>query len=140
MATKVSEFVRSRGPDDKAIRRRSRAGKLNFARVKSQTRSKIARAFVQSEQEPDKALQELQIICDTLKTEIARLTADLALTRRRLRAERYRTRRLVDMISNQEQLETRAKKSTPLLGLGESGEALAVLLAQQRFKSQGRLH
>jgi len=95
---------------------------------------------VQPKQEPDKALEELQVLYFALKTEIERLTADLAMTRKRLRAERYRTRRLVDMIRNLEQLENRAKESAPALELGESAEALAVLLAQQRFRSQGRAH
>jgi hypothetical protein len=75
-----------------------------------------------------------------LKTEIERLTADLAMTRRRLRAERYRTRRLVDMITEQVRLENQPKRPAPTLELGESVEALAVLVAQQRFKSQNQVH
>src|SRR5271154_6279953 len=85
-------------------------------------------------------LESTQVECDMLKTEIERLTADLVITRRKLRAERFRTRRLVDVISRQAQQENRAKKSAPVLELGESAEAVAVLVAQQRFKSQSRVH
>jgi hypothetical protein len=91
---------------------------------------------------------EIQVECNMLKNEIERLTADLVLTRRRLRAERYRTRRLVDMIAKQVRRETLAKKpapvlelgKAPVLELGESVEALAVLVAQRRFKSQNQMH
>ena len=47
---------------------------------------------------------------DALKDEIARLTSDLKSLRRKLRAERYRTRRLVNMISDLELLKKQAKK------------------------------
>jgi hypothetical protein len=77
---------------------------------------------------------------DALKDEIARLTSDLKLLRRKLRAERYRTRRLVNLISDLERLKKQAKKPRPIFELGDYGEASAVLLAQQRFKSQNRAH
>jgi hypothetical protein len=138
MATKVSEFCATSWRRHGTVRRRSRASKLSFANSKTLPKSAIPQVFVLSEQEPNKTLEELQVKYETLKTEIERLTADLAITRRRLRAERYRTRRLVDMISHAEQPKNRAKKSAPVLELSESAEALAVLLAQQRFKSQSR--
>jgi hypothetical protein len=74
-----------------------------------------------------------------LKAEIERLTAELVATRKKLRAERYRTRRLVDVIVKQFKSVERAKKPAPMPKPGEYGEALAVHMAQQRFKSQGRL-
>jgi len=77
---------------------------------------------------------------DALKDEIARLTSDLKSLRRKLRAERYRTRRLVNMISDLERLKKQAKKPRATFELGDYGEASAVLLAQQRFKSQNRAH
>jgi len=83
----------------------------------------------------------------TAPTEIERLTDVLAITRKSLRDERHRTRRLVDMVSKLEQLNnkleqlnTRSRKPAPVLELGECAEALAVLLAQNRFKSQNRAH
>ncbi len=106
----------------------------------------ISRALAQPG--PDKARDEIQVETIMLKNEIERLTADLVMTRRRLRAERYRTRRLVDMISKQVRLDKLAKKPARALVrdeslgelLGESVEALAVLVAQQRFKSQNQVH
>jgi hypothetical protein len=138
MATKVSEFCATSWRRQGSVRRRARASKLSFASSKTLPKSATPQVFVLSEQEPNKTLEELQVRYETLKTEIERLTADLAITRRRLRAERYRTRRLVDMISHVEQPKNRAKKSAPVLELSESTEALAVLLAQQRFKGQSR--
>jgi hypothetical protein len=138
MATKVSEFCATSWRRQGSVRRRARASKLSFASSKTLPKSATPQVFVLSEQEPNKTLEELQVRYETLKTEIERLTADLAITRRRLRAERYRTRRLVDMISHVEQPKNRAKKSVPVLELSESAEALAVLLAQQRFRSQSR--
>lgn len=77
---------------------------------------------------------------DALKDEIARLTADLKSLRKKLRAERYRTRRLVNMIGDLERLKKRVTKPRPIFELGDYGEASAVLLAQQRLKSQNRTH
>jgi len=146
MAPKVLE-IPTAWRRQQTTHRRSRAGKSSFARIKTLTRSEFARVFLQPQQEPDKALEEIQIVYDALKTEIERLTQDLAMTRKRLRAERYRTRRLVDMVSKLEQLNNkleqlnnRSRTPAAVLELGECAEAVAVLLAQNRFKSQNRAH
>jgi hypothetical protein len=139
MATKVSRLARLQA-DQKTVDRRFCAARLRFASIKALIGSEITRAFMQPERQQNKALEDLQVMYDDLRAEVERLTADLVATRKRLRAERYRTRRLVDMVSNLEQLQNRPKKSTPALELGESAEALAVFLAQQRFKSQSRVH
>jgi hypothetical protein len=91
--------------------------------------------------EPRKRRRTLvqQVELYLLKAEIERLTADLVATRKKLRAERYRTRRLVDVIAKQFKSVERARKPAPMPKPGEYGEALAVHMAQQRFKSQGRL-
>jgi hypothetical protein len=94
----------------------------------SAKRRRGARAFVQ------------QVEHYMLKAEIERLTAELVATRQKLRAERYRTRRLVDIITKQSRLAEQARKPAPIPELGEFGEALAVLAAQQRFKSNGRTY
>jgi hypothetical protein len=75
-----------------------------------------------------------------LKDEIAKLTADVKALRRKLRAERYRTRRLVKMIGDLERVKKHTKQVRPEFKLGDYGEASAVLLAQRRFKSQNRAH
>lgn len=92
------------------------------------------------DQTAPRQLQQGRLSDDALKDEIARLTADLKSLRKKLRAERYRTRRLVNMIGDLERLKKRVTKPRPIFELGDYGEASAVLLAQQRLKSQNRTH
>jgi uncharacterized small protein (DUF1192 family) len=147
MATTIAEAARRWGVDGETIYRRQLAGELNFATTDPPTveACEMVRVFGEPKPKPDKAaavgdtcaVARVEAFCNMLKAEVRRLKAELASIKQELRDTRDDARRerdlLLDLLAAL--VESHVRKPLSVLQRGETGEALAVLAAQQRRES-----
>ncbi len=149
MSTTISEAARRWGIGRETIYRRHRAGQLKFATIKPPTveAGEMFRVFGEPKMNKaaagaNAALARLEATCEMLKTETARLSAELASVKEEFRDAREdackERDRLLDRLATQQRvLETRVGRSTLVPQRSEMTEAEAVLAAQQRVENQG---